>query len=501
MFSENDNFLILFHNSPDAMILTRVSDGAYIDVNAAAERITGFSKNEFLGNHTSTNELNLWVDAEDRDRLVNELREKGQVYMKEMRGRRKDGSVGIGQTSAIFIQYNNELCLLSITRDVSAQKWDEISTRESQKRYQHLAEENSRLLEIYSDRITSALDMPTIVSLLRDEVLPSLFVHQSALLWSDNLGYAKIIYADQVDMSGFPCDLHIGHAYFKASFSGNYPGESNPRLPHGWVRLSLPLKLSGRPYGVWLLGNRQDNAGYEPSEIAILQALASQTTIAMVNIDQNQRLNAMYQADIERQEAIRSRLARELHDDVLGQMALLSMSLDKDKESPQFQKAYQSAVAHIRQIIDVLRPTMLNFGLSAAIDELADNFTEMHGEAPAIEVHIDQILARYSPDVELHLYRIVQQACQNALAHAKASLLTVTGKFRPDEIELSIHDDGVGLIFEGRLTLEWLLAHKHFGLVGMYERAELIGANLRIESSPGQGTTISIQWRDKQKDA
>jgi two-component system sensor histidine kinase DegS len=106
---------------------------------------------------------------------------------------------------------------------------------------------------------------------------------------------------------------------------------------------------------------------------------------------------------------------------------------------------------------------------------------------------------RYDPKVEEHLYRIVQQAGENALRHAHAKTIRFVGKLEPKRITLIIEDDGIGLAGEDQLDFDRTIANKHFGMVGMFERAALIGADLQIKSVPGQGTRVSIDWTDVHK--
>jgi two-component system sensor histidine kinase DegS len=101
---------------------------------------------------------------------------------------------------------------------------------------------------------------------------------------------------------------------------------------------------------------------------------------------------------------------------------------------------------------------------------------------------------RYPEVVENNLYRIVQEACENALHHAHAKRITIFGRLYQKEIDIRVEDDGIGFSSEISLKLDHILAKKHFGLAGMYERASLIGAEISIHSTPNQGTKIQVIW-------
>ncbi len=81
------------------------------------------------------------------------------------------------------------------------------------------------------------------------------------------------------------------------------------------------------------------------------------------------------------------------------------------------------------------------------------------------------------------------------MAHAQASTLRIAGEITAEQIYLRVKDDGIGFDAMRRLSLTQLLADKHYGLVGMYERAESIGAALAFESALSQGTVMHVTWR------
>ena len=102
---------------------------------------------------------------------------------------------------------------------------------------------------------------------------------------------------------------------------------------------------------------------------------------------------------------------------------------------------------------------------------------------------------RLSPDLELAAYRISQEAVQNAVRHAAATELTVTVAFAPDSVVLCIADNGIG--FEPPANPADLTRAGHFGLMGIRERALLLGGRLEINGKPGSGTLLTIHLPDK----
>jgi signal transduction histidine kinase len=201
------------------------------------------------------------------------------------------------------------------------------------------------------------------------------------------------------------------------------------------------------------------------------------------------------------QEEERRRLARELHDDTVQSL----IALDQRAQLAQHAAAQDTPatrgrleevrtmtsalIADLRRVIRAMRPIYLeDLGLLPAIEMLARDVETASGIPVAYSV-VGPV-KRLAAAQEIGLYRIVQEALANAARHARARTIQVKMMFVDRALHLQIHDDGQGFAPPERLSS--LSQDGHFGLMGMQERAELIGAQLRIHSSPGQGTTIDI---------
>ena len=117
MRQTEERFSAAFHASPDAISLSRLGNGVYLDVNEGFTALTGYRHEEVIGK--SSIELNLWGSHLDRVQLLLELRESGTVTGKELHFMRKDGSKRVGQMAARVIEINSEPYLLAIIRDVT----------------------------------------------------------------------------------------------------------------------------------------------------------------------------------------------------------------------------------------------------------------------------------------------------------------------------------------------------------------------------------------------
>lgn len=127
-----EKFAKSFKLSPDSININRLHDGVYLEVNGGFTAITGFSESDVIGKSSLDPTIDIWVDPNDRKRLVAEITEKGEVNSFEAEFRRKDGAIVQGIMSARIIELNGERCMLNITKDVTEQKKADLELRETQ---------------------------------------------------------------------------------------------------------------------------------------------------------------------------------------------------------------------------------------------------------------------------------------------------------------------------------------------------------------------------------
>jgi signal transduction histidine kinase len=353
---------------------------------------------------------------------------------------------------------------------------------------------SKRLLEHFSTQITTSVSLSGLTRVLQEEVFPSILIRQFAFLQYDQGSLTVIstmgLLPKQLPEEGYIPDLLTRSGFYRL------PDPVDADQPYSWIRLVLPLKLGGELIGFWLLGRRDPDDLYSQQEILVLSSLANLTSIALSNILQTERLRSMYESNIGRYEQERLRLSRDLHDSILNEMAALLMRSDSPVSSPEFQKAFEALTERLREIVGGLRPPTLNFGLKYALDELAENLSERNQNSLKLETQIQASGDWRYPDlVEHHSYRIAQEACENALRYAHAKTIRITAALLQESLDIRVEDDGIGFQMETHRKLNEMLAHKHFGLVGMLERANLIGAEIEIDSRLGGGTRIRVRWK------
>ncbi|WP_412069530.1 sensor histidine kinase [Rubrivirga sp. IMCC43871] len=198
-------------------------------------------------------------------------------------------------------------------------------------------------------------------------------------------------------------------------------------------------------------------------------------------------------------EAERAHLARELHDGPVQDLCAVQLALGALDDGPS-RTAVTGVVDELRALCDELRPSALDaFGLTAALAALADRADRLGwgGDGGGLAVRFsatDAVRAvadsrALGDERRLALYRIAQEALNNAVAHAGGTLVEVELDLDDDRIILTIDDDGTGPPAASALDYA---ADGHYGLLGMRERAELLRADLTIGPSPLGGTRVAL---------
>jgi two-component system sensor histidine kinase UhpB len=225
-----------------------------------------------------------------------------------------------------------------------------------------------------------------------------------------------------------------------------------------------------------------------------------ETLNTMLDVLQEHRglLQKMSEQVLAAQEDERKRIARELHDETAQGLATLLIRLkilERARTAPEMRKQIDElreltaeTLEAVRKLAVELRPATLDdLGLVAALE----GYTESYGAR--IPVHVafradgfDERDGRLAPQLELVLYRVVQEALTNAAKHASAHEVHVELHRMPDEVVAAVADDGQGFDVDEMMRSR----ERGLGLFGMQERLALVGGQLMIDSAPGLGTRI-----------
>jgi len=250
---------------------------------------------------------------------------------------------------------------------------------------------------------------------------------------------------------------------------------------------------------------------FSQQEVQLLTALGHQLGVAIENAQlyEDLQLKEQMRAELLRkiisaQEDERRRVARELHDVTSQALSTIALQLeaitaapnadatDKDIKSKveDLKPVIATASKEVHRLIYDLRPSLLDdLGLAAALRSCAHNSFDAAG----IELHLEVVgqERKLPPQVEIALFRIVQEAITNIARHAQAESTYISLEYRDEGIVVQVEDDGIGFnLLQG---LGSVGSGEAVGILGMKERAGLLGGGLTIDTRPGSGTRVTAE--------
>jgi signal transduction histidine kinase len=274
----------------------------------------------------------------------------------------------------------------------------------------------------------------------------------------------------------------------------------DPRFKGWWPRqhpdmhsfLGVPIVARSGVIGAFYLTEKLGVPEFDEDDEKVIVMLAAHaaTTIENARLYERSRELSIVEE--------RNRLARELHDSVSQKLFGLVLSaesaatlLDRDGEEARaelerLRDLAQEAMDELRSLVFELRPPNLESeGLAAALRKHVDVLRRVYRREIGVEVTGRPARA---PELEREVFRIAQEALQNALRHADAARLEVDLEAVDGRLRLTVRDDGVG--FDPQSSG---IRSRRLGLTSMEERAEAIGGTLAIESRVGEGTTVRLE--------
>jgi PAS domain S-box-containing protein len=327
-------------------------------------------------------------------------------------------------------------------------------------------------------------------------------------------GYGQ--WAENLNIPSFPCE-GISDSVLQRMISAR----KSLAVPNIHARLSdtfqsgnlqilqwllVPMMINEKIIGFVELGKASEGI-FNPEHVRWAEALVGQAGVAVQNAwlfeqvrSHSERLQALARKLVDVQENERVHIARELHDEAgqaLSSMKLSLGRLERDSECPEH---FQQRLGDLKSLTDGilenlhrlamdLRPAALDhLGLVAALEQYINNLrsNQLSLQFQAMGFGDE----RLSSTFENSLYRVVQEALTNAVRYAQASNIGILLEKKAGKVRVFIEDDGIGF------NPDTLPEGDHVGLVGMRERAEMLGGTLTIESSPGRGTSIILEVPD-----
>ncbi len=266
-----------------------------------------------------------------------------------------------------------------------------------------------------------------------------------------------------------------------------------------------------------ILLSAQAEGGYAPSAIAqvpvqvvrlLLAPVVAWVVVRAMRIfelehlleveELNQRLHRLSRAAVTAQEEERRRIALELHDDTAQLLSSLLVHLkmlrgmrSMDELGPrctELMNLATEASSSIRGMANRLRPAALDdLGLVTALQWYAEGFAKRHGLR--VEMKAAGLPGRIDPEIELAVYRIVQECLRNAARHARATTASIFLEIVDGRLRATVSDDGCGFDPVAVRRSE----NAGLGILGMSERAALVGGTLEVNSRPGCGTVVRVE--------
>lgn len=378
---------------------------------------------------------------------------------------------------------------------------------------EQMAREQANTLREAAAALTSTLEL--------NQVLDSILTHLAQVVAYDNacvfLWDAEWLHAVagrgsvwQEHMLGrrYPLDhsllLEIDNTSHSLMLVSALQGLNNLHDTPGWM--SIPLLVRAEVIGYLTLDNRRATA-YTQAEFTLAQAFANQAAAAIQNarlFEQiragREQLQSLSRRLVEIQETERRHIARELHDEASQALTSLMVGLrllEREADQPQalsmrvneLKRMTDSVLENLHRLAIDLRPASLDYlGLVAALRQHIQRFNQQHKHLINAQFEaIDFNDERLPPLVETTLYRIAQEALTNVVRHAQATQVDVLLKRRGEWLVMIVEDNGIG--FDSAVTTQ----NQRLGLLGMRERAQMLGGSLAIESVSGAGTTIYVE--------
>lgn len=262
--------------------------------------------------------------------------------------------------------------------------------------------------------------------------------------------------------------------------------------------VAVPIVSGNQRFGMLAVGSLDESRRFRATDASILTVIGRQAGIAIENARLYENMRFYARQITRAQEAERKRIAREAHDETAQLLVALSRRLDAltgcgdlplgavEERVEQLRSIATDALKSVRRFTRDLRPPVLDdLGLLPAVKGLIADLRE---EGIEIELRVTGDVRRIAPDEELTLFRIVQEALNNVRRHAEATRGVVEIGFEPRRVRVTVEDNGKGFVAPDQPVD--LAASGKLGLIGMHERARILGGTLSLHSWPGEGTRV-----------
>lgn len=496
--------------------------------NPALSQISGYEAHELMGQNMRV--FNSGRHDSDFYRQMWETILAGNVWQGETTNRRKDASLYVEEQTITPVrdESGQSSHFIAIKQDVTERKLMYAQLEESNRELTAISNSErqqrkfAETLSQASIALSQTLDIQHVMETLLDYIQLILPVNTAFLILSEGEDHYRIrcVRASQtqsqasallnqsIDLLNNPVIkpfferqtstlIHDSHALER------WEPPSELAAMRTW--LGIPLITAGNPIGMVVSASVQADS-FSEKQVQLAEAVVGQATVALQNAwlfeqvrSGRQRLQLLSRHLVEMQENERKYIARELHDETSQALTSLKMRLRSIEQLANRQPTVVQEVAELKTLTDEileslhrlamnLRPASLDhLGLVQALTSLVESTGQRSGLTARFKsLGVDQ-RNRLTEEMEASIYRIIQESLTNITRHASATHADVILNWQDDKIMVIVEDDGVGM------DLSTARASGRLGLVGMQERAEMLGGSLLIESTPNAGTTLVVE--------
>jgi PAS domain S-box-containing protein len=503
--------------SGDMVIITD-QIGTIEYVNPAFEATTGYSRAEAVGKDT-----NLIKSDQHPESFYNELWStilSGQPFRAEFTNRKKNGDLfyeektitPIRDESGVITHYVSTG--KDITERVTAYHTLELMvqerTREVEQLYVRSDQRSRELAALYNadEQLHRHLHLDEVLHALVDVVIDILHADKTSVqVWDEqkqrlrvaaSRGFSAVTIeriSTDPEGDGVSARVYAGGEPLAVEDMPNAPTPTGDIARQEGIQslLSVPIKLGDQIYGVFGLNYCQPRS-FSDEDKRFMLSFAQRAGMAITNATLYEQAE---QAAIMEE---RQRMARDLHDSVTQSLYSLTLiaeagrrkALGGDLEMTshyisRLGETARQALKEMRLMLFEMRPADLEeIGLVKALQQRLDDVEKRTGTNAVLQVEGEVNLPE---QMDVAIYRITQEALNNALKHANAGQITVHIHGSEEIFELIVQDDGIG--YDPEKNAE----RGGMGLTNMRDRASQIGAELEIVSAPGQGTSVTVRMR------
>jgi PAS domain S-box-containing protein len=461
------------------------SQSRIVYANEAASRSLGYSREEL---HSLTiPDIDRHLPKEDWGAHWEKLRERGSMTF-ETQNVSKQGGVFPVEVSANYLEFDGKEYSFAFVRDITERKRAQDALRESDQRYKDFISHSHEGVWRIEMEQPIPIELPT--EEILERTMQYSYMAECNLAFARNLGFSTleevvgrplrdlIPSSDQERLSSIRSAIQGGLRSRTQEFRG-LDKAGNCKY---FLRTEIPIIENGMWVRAW--GITRDITELKQAEEERLRSLEQLRALAG-------RLQSIREEE-------RKRVAREIHDQ-LGQ-ALTAIKIDfsslirelaagekqPSKRTASILQLVDESIHSVRRIATELRPGILDdLGLVAAIEWAGEDFESRTGTQCRLDLPPESIAV--DAERATAIFRIFQETLTNVARHADASLVDVRLAKEDGDLTLEVHDNGKGI------SEDKLLNGKSLGILGMRERAMLLGGELTISGPPGSGTTVRVR--------